>query len=77
MMAARSLITVFRNKMPHLLHRKEKGRPTEAMVAIGAKKYGEISAAEFVPGAEILNESEGEDEDEDEEMEEGSDVSKL
>lgn len=34
------------------------GRPTEATLEIVARKYGEVDAKEFVPGAEILLETE-------------------
>ncbi|XP_014481639.1 PREDICTED: protein SDA1 homolog [Dinoponera quadriceps] len=54
MMAARSLIGTFRRIMPDLLHKKDRGRPTEANVVIEAPKYGEVRASEFVPGAEVL-----------------------
>lgn len=54
MMAARSLIGTFRRIIPDLLHKKDRGRPTEANVAIEAPKYGEVRANEFVPGAEVL-----------------------
>ncbi|KAL4092060.1 hypothetical protein QTP88_026633 [Uroleucon formosanum] len=58
MMAAKSLIHVYRSSMPHLLHKKDRGRPTEASLEIVARKYGEVDAKEFVPGAEILLETE-------------------
>lgn len=54
MMAARSLISLFRNTMPDLLHKKDRGRPTEATAELHNTKYGEIEAKDFVPGAEIL-----------------------
>ena len=54
MMAARSLITLFRQTMPDLLHKKDRGRPTEASASIEPTKYGEIKAKDFVPGAEVL-----------------------
>ncbi|XP_066595301.1 protein SDA1 homolog [Prorops nasuta] len=54
MMAARSLISLFRQTAPELLHKKDRGRPTEATIALDAPKYGEINAKEYVPGAEIL-----------------------
>ncbi|KAK0179411.1 hypothetical protein PV327_005167 [Microctonus hyperodae] len=54
MMAARSLISLFRTTMPELLHKKDRGRPTEATVAIEPLKYGEIAAKDFIPGAEVL-----------------------
>lgn len=54
MMAARSLISLFRNTMPVLLHKKDRGRPTEATAALEPLKYGELQAKDFVPGAEVL-----------------------
>lgn len=54
MMAARSLIALFRNTAPELLHKKDRGRPTEATVTLEQQKYGQISAVDFVPGADIL-----------------------
>ncbi|EFN85212.1 protein SDA1 homolog [Harpegnathos saltator] len=54
MMSARSLIGTFRRIMPDLLHRKDRGRPTEVNIAIEASKYGEVRASEFVPGADVL-----------------------
>ncbi|XP_046740304.1 protein SDA1 homolog [Diprion similis] len=54
MMAARSLISLFRNTMPDLLHKKDRGRPTEATAELHTLKYGEVNAKEFVPGAEVL-----------------------
>ncbi|XP_053987037.1 protein SDA1 homolog [Hylaeus volcanicus] len=54
MMAARSLIGLFRSTIPELLHKKDRGRPTEATITLAVPKYGQISANDFVPGAEIL-----------------------
>lgn len=54
MMAARSLIGLFRQTMPDMLHKKDRGRPTEASIALEPLKYGEVAAKEFVPGAEVL-----------------------
>lgn len=54
MMAARSLITLFRNSIPELLHKKDRGRPTETNINLSIQKYGQISANDFVPGAEVL-----------------------
>ncbi|XP_023245371.1 protein SDA1 homolog isoform X2 [Copidosoma floridanum] len=54
MMAARSLIGLFRQTMPELLHKKDRGRPTEATVALEPLEYGKVTAKEFVPGAEVL-----------------------
>ncbi|XP_015588484.1 protein SDA1 homolog [Cephus cinctus] len=57
MMAARSLIALFRHTNPDLLHKKDRGRPTEASVAIESLKYGESITKDFIPGSEILLEN--------------------
>lgn len=54
MMAAHSLIGTFRRTMPDMLHKKDRGRPTEANVMIKALKYGEVQTNNFIPGAEVL-----------------------
>lgn len=55
MMAARSLIQLFRNVRPELLHRKERGRPTEEnMEGDNLVEYGKVKAKDYIPGAEIL-----------------------
>lgn len=54
MMAARSLIGLYRSTVPELLHKKDRGRPTEASIALEVRRYGQVSASNFVPGAEIL-----------------------
>lgn len=54
MMAARSLISLFRENLPTLLHKKDRGRPTEAMAELNPKKYGESKAVDFIPGTEVL-----------------------
>ena len=45
MMAARSLIQLYRTTHPELLHRKDRGRPTEATAELleTGRKYGETS----------------------------------
>ncbi|KAJ8681474.1 hypothetical protein QAD02_017261 [Eretmocerus hayati] len=52
MMAARSLIGLFRQAQPELLHRKDRGRPTEAAREIAldssSRRYGELAPREFV-----------------------------
>lgn len=53
-MAARSLISLFREQLPALLHKKDRGRPTEASAELKPKKYGEVLAEETIPGAEAL-----------------------
>lgn len=62
-MAARSLILLYREQLPALLHKKERGRPTEASVEMEPKKYGEVKAADFIAGAEALVKPEKSDED--------------
>ncbi|XP_043275609.1 protein SDA1 homolog [Venturia canescens] len=59
MMAARSLISLFRNTMPALLHKKDRGRPTETTAALKPLKYGEFPAKDFVPGADVLLDDDG------------------
>lgn len=54
MMAARSLITLYREQLPGLLRKKDRGRPTEAMAEKVERKYGEVIALDHIPGAEIL-----------------------
>lgn len=77
-MAARSLILLYREELPTLLHKKQRGRPTEASVEIEPKKYGEIKAAEFIPGTEALvnqpekEEGESSDESDSDDSDEGS-----
>ncbi|XP_055595549.1 protein SDA1 homolog [Uranotaenia lowii] len=54
MMAAKSLILLYREQIPTLLAKKDRGRPTEASVEIKPKKYGEVQALDHVPGTEAL-----------------------
>lgn len=54
MMAARSLITLYREQLPALLHKKDRGRQTEAQAERKVKEYGQVQAHESVPGAEVL-----------------------
>jgi protein SDA1 len=56
-MAARSLIQVFREKNPHLLHHKYKGRPTQAMKEAEVLEYAKLNAKDYIPGAEVLRET--------------------
>ncbi len=72
MMAARSLIALYRTTHPELLHKKDRGRPTEAMAEAGVKPYGQLVSKDYVPGAEVVRTDEGQDgEEEAEEEEEG------
>lgn len=54
MMAARSLIQLFRYLRPELLHKKDRGRPTEASDEIEKLDYGKVQAKDYVTGAEVL-----------------------
>jgi len=63
MMASRSLIQLFRNICPELLHKRDRGRPTEATVEAKRKEYGELDVKEFIPGAEVIDVNEEEDND--------------
>ncbi|TVU16160.1 hypothetical protein EJB05_39711 [Eragrostis curvula] len=62
--AARSLVTLFREICPSLLVKKDRGRPVDPKAR--PKAFGEVTIASDVPGAELLNEnisSEGEGSD--------------
>lgn len=49
---------------PELLKKKYRARPTaEQQETIHEKKYGQTVAADFVSGAEVLNEDSANDED--------------
>ena len=63
MVAARSLIHLFRKVNPELLHRRDKGKPTEAMKEHKTLKYAEPDAKDYIPGAEILQAEEQKKED--------------
>lgn len=54
MMASRSLIALYRENMPTLLHKKDRGRPTEASAELTLKQYGAVNAVDFIPGTEAL-----------------------
>ncbi|KAL5214699.1 hypothetical protein ABZP36_003851 [Zizania latifolia] len=61
--AARSLVTLFREICPSLLVKKDRGRPVDPKAR--PKAFGETTVASDVPGAELLDEdfsSEGEGE---------------
>ncbi|XP_039289526.1 protein SDA1 homolog [Nilaparvata lugens] len=53
-MAAKSLIHLYRITMPELLHKRDRGKPTEAAAEIQSKKFGEVVAKSYIPGAEVL-----------------------
>ncbi|KAL3271953.1 hypothetical protein HHI36_022423 [Cryptolaemus montrouzieri] len=54
MMASRSLIQLFRNVRPTLLHKRDRGRPTEATEELEEIHYGQINAKDYVRGADVL-----------------------
>ncbi|XP_053664962.1 protein SDA1 homolog [Anopheles marshallii] len=54
MMASKALIMLYREQMPTMLTKKDRGRPTEASVEVKPKRYGEIVAADYIPGTEAL-----------------------
>ncbi|XP_019621562.1 PREDICTED: protein SDA1 homolog isoform X2 [Branchiostoma belcheri] len=64
LMAARSLIQLYRQVNPALLHKKDRGKPTEASAEVKALQYGEVDAKDYVPGAEVLPEEQPQQEDE-------------
>ncbi|KAG7237019.1 hypothetical protein INR49_032898 [Caranx melampygus] len=49
MMSARGLIQLFRNLNPQMLHKKDRGRPTEASAEAKIKDYGELEAKDYIP----------------------------
>lgn len=67
MMAARSLIALYREKNPELLHRKDRGK--DAAMAIqrgeftGPAEYGRTKVASDIDGANLLHEPEADEED--------------
>jgi len=71
MMAAKSLIQLYRTSLPELLHKRDRGRPTEAVVEMANKKFGEKEVYQHVPGAEVLDATSETNDDNDGE-EEGS-----
>uniref|UniRef100_A0A0N4ZTA4 Protein SDA1 homolog n=1 Tax=Parastrongyloides trichosuri TaxID=131310 RepID=A0A0N4ZTA4_PARTI len=55
-MASKGIVTLFREINPSMLHRKDRGRPTEKSAAIDETEltFGALKAKSFIPGAEIL-----------------------
>lgn len=74
MMSARGLIQLFRSLNPQMLHKKDRGRPTEASAEAKIKDYGELEAKDYIPGAEVL-EVESKEGEEDEEGWESASIS--
>ncbi|XP_046900807.1 protein SDA1 homolog [Hypomesus transpacificus] len=67
MMSARGLIQLFRNLNPQMLHKKDRGRPTESSVEARIQDYGEMESKDYIPGAEVLEVEEDQEAAEDEE----------
>ncbi|KAL3880573.1 hypothetical protein ACJMK2_032804 [Sinanodonta woodiana] len=55
MMAARSMLQLYRKVDPDKLHRRDRGKPTESAQEIKTLKYGEKDAKDYIPGAEVLS----------------------
>ncbi|KAJ7392999.1 Protein SDA1 [Desmophyllum pertusum] len=73
MMAARSLIQLFRSVNPALLHKRDsadsqcvllQGKPTEESKEVTVKQYGELKTTDFVPGTEVLDDERDDKDDE-------------
>ncbi|XP_062334306.1 protein SDA1 homolog isoform X3 [Osmerus eperlanus] len=64
MMSARGLIQLFRNLNPQMLHKKDRGRPTESSVEARIQDYGEMESKDYIPGAEVLEVEEDQEADE-------------
>jgi len=54
MMATRSIIQLYRQKNPELLHKRDRGKPTEALKEVESLQFGETGAKGYLQGAEIL-----------------------
>ncbi|XP_025088125.1 protein SDA1 homolog [Pomacea canaliculata] len=66
MMAARALIQVYRHSKPELLHKKDRGKPTEATKEHHTLVYGEKATYDHIPGAELLLRADQEQQDQEE-----------
>ncbi len=53
-----------RTTNPELLHKKDRGRPTEAVLTLQRRGYGEQEVLESVPGAEVLRLNESQEQEE-------------
>ncbi len=59
-----------RTTNPELLHKKDRGRPTEAVLTLQRRGYGEQEVLESVPGAEVLRLNESQEQEEDQKQDE-------
>jgi hypothetical protein len=64
-----------RTTNPELLHKKDRGRPTEAVLTLQRRGYGEQEVLESVPGAEVLKLNESQEQEEDQKQDEVPTVS--
>ncbi|XP_047661898.1 protein SDA1 homolog [Tachysurus fulvidraco] len=53
-MSSKGLIHLFRDLNPKMLHRKDRGKPTESSTEARIHDYGELEAKDHIPGAEVL-----------------------
>ncbi|XP_043078099.1 protein SDA1 homolog [Puntigrus tetrazona] len=65
-MSARGLIQLFRDLNPKMLHKKDRGKPTESSKEAKIHNYGELEAKDYIPGAEVLEVEEKVDDEKDE-----------
>eukprot|EP00123_Amoebidium_parasiticum_P010986 comp20446_c0_seq1/m.26000 comp20446_c0_seq1/g.26000 ORF comp20446_c0_seq1/g.26000 comp20446_c0_seq1/m.26000 type:complete len:691 (-) comp20446_c0_seq1:81-2153(-) len=69
MMAARSLIQLYRTENPEMLARKDRGKEAGENKDFIPHRYGEVRALDYVPGAEFLKD--GDEEENGEEQADG------
>lgn len=66
-------VAIYPQVNPEILKRKYRARPTaEQQEQLHIRKYGQSVAADFVPGAEVLNEDEADGLDDDDDDNEDS-----
>ncbi|OWF43788.1 protein SDA1 homolog [Mizuhopecten yessoensis] len=63
MMASRAVIALYRRVNPELLHKRDRGKPTDATVEQRNPQYGNLNTQQAVPGAEVLMDELDDDED--------------
>lgn len=62
-MSSRALIQLFRSLNPQMLHKRDRGKPTESSKEAKIQNYGELEAKDYIPGAEVLEVEEKAEED--------------
>jgi protein SDA1 len=68
-------IARLRTTNPELLHKKDRGRPTEALLTLQRRGYGEQEVLESVPGAEVLRLNESQEQEEEDQKQDEVPVS--